>query len=219
MMQIERFVWDIVDSNSFLVTEKKDGQNHGLLIDAVDSPELYKRIDEFSSLFVILTHSHFDHIVGLNRIRELRPDCTVVATEQCSNNIGNKIKNLSSSAMTFLNFYEQGKKQDMYIAPFVCDPVDRTFRDYLQLNWFEYDIKLMAVHGHSNDGLIVKIGDILFSGDTLLHVPTITRFPSGSSKRFLEEDIRLIKKMDVETVYPGHGSPANLDLLLEINGY
>lgn len=149
----------------------------------------------------------------------MRPDCTVIATEQCSNNIGNKIKNLSSSAMAFLSFYEQGKKQDMYINPFVCDPADRTFRDYLQLNWFGHDVNMMAVHGHSDDGLIVKIGDILFSGDTLLHVPTITRFPSGSSKRFMEEDIPLIKKVDVETVYPGHGEPAKLESLLEKNCY
>lgn len=36
MVQIEQFVWEIVDSNSFLLTEEKDCLNHGILIDAVD---------------------------------------------------------------------------------------------------------------------------------------------------------------------------------------
>ena len=85
-MDIKQFVWEAVDSNSWLLTEG----GHGLLIDAVDSNELYTLISELESLTIILTHSHFDHIVGLNRIRDLKPDTTVIATELCSNNIGNK---------------------------------------------------------------------------------------------------------------------------------
>ena len=59
-MEIRQFIWDVVDSNSWLITEG----NNGLLIDAIDSKELYQEIMRLDYLTIILTHSHFDHIYG-----------------------------------------------------------------------------------------------------------------------------------------------------------
>lgn len=105
-MEIKQYVWDVVDSNSWLITEGTSG----LLIDAVDSRQLYERLETLDDLTVILTHSHFDHIVGLNRIRELKPQAKVIATKKCSEYVGNIYRNMSSSATAFMKFYEQGKK-------------------------------------------------------------------------------------------------------------
>ena len=214
-MDIKQFVWEAVDSNSWLLTEGE----HGLLIDAVDSNELYTSISELESLTIILTHSHFDHIVGLNQIRELKPDTTVIATELCSNNIGNKHRNMSSTADAFMTFYHEGENKDYKILPIICEPADRTFDNAYTFDWCGHEVNIMAVHGHSDDGLIVEMDNrILFSGDTLLSIPTVTRFPRGNSKRFWLEDMQMLMDMEhIEYVYPGHGQKGNIGEMLKAN--
>ena len=45
-----------------------------------------------------------------------------------------------------------------------------------------------------NSNLIAVVDNkFMFSGDTLLSIPTITRFRSGSTKLFWEEDIPKLK--------------------------
>jgi len=211
-MQITQYVWDVVDSNSWLITEN----NHGLLIDAVDNPELFETIQSLESLTIILTHCHFDHICGLNRIRKIRPDAKVIATELCSEYIGNKYRNMSSSADAFLAFYQQGKKRDTHINPFVCSTANICFEKELSLEWQGRQMLLYAVHGHSADGLVLNVnGKQLFSGDTLLETPTVTRLPGGNTRRFWREDIPLIISMKTETVFPGHGNKRNTAEMLQ----
>ena len=221
-MEIRQFVWDVVDSNSWLITEG----NNGLLIDAIDSKELYQEIMRLDSLTIILTHSHFDHIYGLNQIREIRSDAKVIATRLCSDYLGNIYKNMSSSATAFMVFYSGSN--DIEVDPITCSPADVVFDDEHEFMWCDHRIRLAAFHGHSADSLIAFIDDrMMFSGDTILPIPTITRFPSGSTKIFWEEDmprlraIRAIKAISTMdggmTVYPGHGDAGRLDEMIAVN--
>ncbi len=214
-MDINQFVWDAVDSNSWLITEGE----HGLLIDVVDSNELFKSIIELKSLTIILTHSHFDHIVGLDRIREIKTDTAVISTKICSDSIGNKHRNMSSAADAFMTFYHKGENKNYKIDPFICDPSSITFEDEFTFGWYGHHVDLMAVHGHSDDSLLVEVDNkLLFTGDTLLSVPTITRFPRGNSERFWLEDIPILKAKDnIELVYPGHGQMGKLYEMLKVN--
>ncbi len=212
-MEIKQFVWDVVDSNSWLITEER----HGLLVDVVDSEELYKALASLTSLTIILTHCHFDHITGLNRIRELRPDAKVISTKLCSENLGNIYKNMTSSATAFMVFYSG--RNNVEIEPFICDPADETFEEAFEFTWCGHQIELSAVHGHSTDSLIAVVdGKCIFSGDTILSIPTVTRFPSGSTVRFWEEDMVRLREMDGDIlVYPGHGEAGRLKDMLMVN--
>ncbi len=212
-MQIKQYVWDVVNANSWLITEENDG----LLIDAVDNRELYKEITKLSSLIVILTHCHFDHIIGLNRIREIQPNCIVIATERCSDHIGNVYRNMSSTADTFLAFYQKGKKSQQHIEAFTCHSADWIFDDELNCNWKSHSIRLFSVYGHSKDSLIAVLDNkFLFSGDTLLSIPTVTRLPGGSTRRFFGEDIPKLLSTKAETVFPGHGEKVLYEELLSV---
>ena len=200
-IDIQQYVWDTLDSNSWLIIEN----NSGLLVDAVENDDLCKTIMSLDGLTIILTHSHFDHVCGLNHIRQLRPDVKVIATQNCSFNIGNASKNLSSVANVFMSFH-RGGTFDGNVDPFVCAPVDESFEGTKILEWQGHKIELDSVYGHSNDGLIMIIDDkYLFSGDTILDVPTITRFPGGSTKEYKEKDIPLLKSKKMRLIYPGHG--------------
>lgn len=214
-MEIKQFVWDVVDSNSWLLVEN----GHGLLFDAIESEDLFGNIRDIDDLTVVLTHCHFDHIIGLNKLREIKPDLKVISTQLCSEYIGNPSKNTSNTATAFLGFYRSGKVTGDGITPFQCAPSDVTFSDEYSLDWYGHKIFLRSVKGHSADSLIAIADDkLLFSGDTLLPIPTLTRLRSGSTRAFWEEDIPMLREMkDIELVYPGHGKTGRLKEMLEIN--
>ena len=215
-MEIKQFAWDVVDSNSWLVVE--DG--HGLLVDAVDSQELYEEIAELKDLIIILTHCHFDHIVGLNKIRKLRPDTKVISTEKCSEYIGNVHRNMSATATMFVSFYDGDDKRNIEIEPFTCEKANDTFDVKKEFVWNGHKIVLEAVYGHGDDGLLVILdNEYLFSGDTLLGIPTVTRFPKGSTKRFCEEDVPKLRDLSesVIIVYPGHGGSGEITIMFSKN--
>lgn len=209
-MEIKLFTWDVVDSNSYLIAE----ENRGILIDAVDSDELITSLLSLDEVIVVLTHSHFDHIVGLNRIRSICKNVKLISTEKCSVNIGNKFRNMSSSATAFMTFYSG---MNVEIESFECAPADVTFDGTYSFLWGAHSVNLFAVYGHSDDGLVVLVEDRLFSGDTLLPIPTVTRFPRGNTERFWKEDIPLLRKFNVSEVYPGHGLQGNLADMLAVN--
>ena len=213
-MEIRQFAWDIVDSNSWLLTEG----DSGLLIDAVENDALFQAINSIDELTIILTHCHFDHIIGLNRIRSVHPKTTVIATSLCSEFIGSAVKNTSNMADAFLEFYLGGAKKDTGIKPFICNPADRIFEDEMTFDWQGHKVNLKAVHGHTSDSLVgIVDGRYLFSGDTLLSIPTVTRLRTGSTRRFFKEDIPVLESLNVETVFPGHGVSGNKEIMIETN--
>ena len=131
-IKIQWFTWDIVDTNSYLILE----ENNALIIDPVDSSDLFEAITDVDKTDVILTHSHFDHINGLNKLRSIRPGTRVIATSECSENIGSIYRNMSSAAEAFLTFYYQNKgiEADIRsmvadIGTFTCEPADLVFDD------------------------------------------------------------------------------------------
>ena len=125
---------------------------------------------------------------------------------------------MSNSAAAFLSFYEQGRNKGVRIEPFTCLPAEETFEEEKKLDWKGHEVRLSAFFGHSNDSLIAVVDDqYMFSGDTLLSIPTVTRLPKGNTKRFLEEDIPKLKALTADTVYPGHRKPGNRKEMLAIN--
>lgn len=214
-MEIKQFTWNVVDSNSWLIIEG----THGLLIDVVDEQLLYDTIDELEDLTIFLTHSHFDHIAGLNKIRERPPKTTVISTRKCSEYLGNIYRNMSSTATAFIKFYDGGKSRNIVIKPFTCNPADLMFEEEMRIEWCGHEAGLISMHGHSDDSMLVVIDrKNVFSGDTLLNIPTVTRFPTGSKFRFWDEDVPKINKIiDAETVYPGHGKSGKLKDMLAVN--
>ncbi len=216
---IEKYTWDLVDVNSYLISV----EDKAVLIDVVESDCLLEAVKNIKDLTVILTHCHYDHIYGLNKLREVKPDVKVCATDTCSDYIDDPTRNLSSISKVYMTFY---LKQDIDSMPdceikrrinavnmFSCAPCDITFEDEMTLDLNGHSIRLIRFFGHSNDSLVAILdGTIMFSGDVILGIPTITRMPKGSTRKFWNEDIpRLMEMTDtIELVYPGHGKPGKL---------
>lgn len=219
-IQFYQFVWQVINSNTFVICEN----NLLLIIDPIDSKELYKFLENqsYKRTLIILTHSHFDHISGLNKVRQIEPNCSVLASEECSLNIQDYKKNLSYYSNIICDFinYTTNNESETILFPFVCDSADKTFETELELEWAGHKLQLTEYRGHSKDSICcIMDGYYLFSGDTILPFPTVTQLPGGNRKRFWKEDIPKLKKLvsKIEMVFPGHGMPGNLEDMLKAN--
>ena len=214
--KIMRFKWDIMDSNSWLIVEN----DKGLLFDPVDSDDLFSAISSLNELVIVLTHCHFDHISGLNRIRKMHINTCVIATSECSNRIRNPQTNLSKIANSLLAFSKNSDKDEAAVSPFSCDAVDCIFDKKLDIFWNDHTLNLSEYNGHSKGSLCCVIDDVaLITGDTLMPSPTVTRLPGGDTKRFWVEDIPRLKSLAgiIQRVYPGHGEQGDLEKMIRIN--
>jgi len=213
---MQRFTWEILDANSWLLVEN----DCGLLFDPVDSSALYGAISGLKELLIVLTHCHFDHICGLNHIRNIRSDACVIATSACSERICRSSGNLSNIANVLMAFHKHNDRIEDIIDPFSCKAADRTFQKELDIEWQNHKLRLEEYNGHSRGGLCCEIdGSTLITGDTLLPIPTITRLPGGSTRAFWEEDMPRLTAMKerIKIVCPGHGEPGQIDEMLSIN--
>ncbi|MFV0555658.1 MAG: MBL fold metallo-hydrolase, partial [Lactovum sp.] len=71
-MEIKTFINQIADENSYLLTSDS---GHQLLIDPGSDLDYLLEITDLKA--VLLTHAHFDHILGLNILLEKYPQLAV----------------------------------------------------------------------------------------------------------------------------------------------
>ncbi|WP_409415525.1 MBL fold metallo-hydrolase [Flavobacterium sp. PS2] len=184
-----------IDSNCFVVYN--DLNSSCIIIDpgTEDCNELLLFLEKKNLVpeYIILTHEHFDHIWGVNKLLELF-DCKVVCAEKCLESIINKKKNLS----IFYNQigFEIPMTNNVLI---VSDEV---------LNLGKYSVQFKETPGHSQGSISFWINEMLFVGDVFIKdTKTVTKLPSGSKKE-LSETIYALKELFSNrniVVYPGHG--------------
>ena len=100
-----------------------------------------------------------------------------------------------------------GKEKKKRIKPFVCDGADIYFENTYVLCWADRIIEVLSTPGHSPGSVCIKVGRMLFTGDSLLEQGSMNRFPGGSEKTYQETTIPILRKMigEIDYIYPGHG--------------
>lgn len=149
--------------------------------------------EEFNSVSIIfLTHSHFDHIYGINRVIEYNRNVKVYTNEYGREMLLDAKKNLS--------FYHE--------TPFVISDPSRIV---VVNDGDEVDLgngltaKAIFTPGHNPSCITWLIGDALFTGDAYIPgIKTVTNLPGGN-KQQAKASIALIKTLaQSRTIYPGH---------------
>lgn len=209
-MEILSYDFYPIDSRMYLMREK----NKALVIDPCVSDEALQEMkkDKIDTILVLLTHEHYDHISGVNWLRENFSDVYVLCSLECAKALPKPSKNLS-------NFWEvlfvgkdketQEYVRNMNIKPYSCE-ADGIFVGEKALEWEGHSFFLRETPGHSLGSICIEMdGKALFSGDTLVTgYSTITRLPGGSKKTFAQMTLPYLKSLDEEfMVYPGHGEP------------
>lgn len=188
-------------SNMYLI---KGENQEAILFDVSDYSRVRNIIQEnkLKIKYVILSHGHFDHISGLNQLRQ-ENDCKVISTNSCSKVLGNPRKNLSRYKRIIWPDATDGLEV-------VCKEADITFESEMKIYWSKHEILIFQTKGHSDDSCCMMIEESLFSGDTILNnLYDIFRIPGADRDEFYRTTFLALKKImqlhPKMIVYPGHG--------------
>jgi hydroxyacylglutathione hydrolase len=104
--------------------------------------------------------------------------------------------------------------------PLINETETITLKDGDTLNLSGYDISVIDIPGHSDDSIVFKIRNILFTGD-VLSAGMIGSTTSSESKKMLQKGIikKLFSFKEDLIVFPGHGAPSTLDVEKKMNPY
>lgn len=200
-IKVERFINSRFTSNTFVLS--KEGAKDVWVIDPGDVSPVSEWMDmngKNEVKGVLLTHSHFDHIYGLNELLGIYPSCPVYVANEYGR----------------LALYDAKKNGSRYTEePFVLkeEANIKLMRDTLEL-WQGVSMSIINTIGHSPDSVCFLIDNLIFTGDTLIKdTRTVTKLKGGSVPD-LENTITMLRTEFQGrglTVMAGHGDSFELD--------
>ena len=194
-MVIRQVVNTVFNSCSYVLS----GGDASWIVDCGDVDLLLPLIDG-QLKGVMITHSHFDHIYGLNNLMALFPGIHVLTNEAGR-------EGLLSDKLNFSRYHE---------TPFILDVPENIeiIADGDYVNLFE-DVSAQAIYtpGHSPCSVTWQVGNVLFTGDSYIPgVRTVTNFPN-SDKRVAQLSREYILQLALQgQVYPGHPAQSEVEL-------
>jgi glyoxylase-like metal-dependent hydrolase (beta-lactamase superfamily II) len=193
--------------NTYFV--KDDSTGKGFIVDPggwnVQMKDQVLKMD-LDPQFIILTHGHADHIMGIEDLKRDFPDTKIVANENEREMLADTGFNMSSQFGL-----PSSIDADLWVKG----------GDHLMVG--DLDLEFIYTPGHSPGGMCIYIADegILFSGDTLFRASIgRTDFP-GCSFPELERSIheKLWILPDDTRVYPGHMDATTIGFEKEHNPF
>lgn len=192
MIKIEKFVLGPVGTNCYIVRNEENKEC--FLVDpAACPPELagYIKSEGLTVRAVVLTHGHFDHIMGLDGVTEAF-SVPVYAYK------GEK---------ELLEDAQMNSSATMLGRPYTFSGADYT-NDGQEMEIAGFQVRVIHTPGHTAGGCCYYIPEegVLFSGDTLFHASVgRTDLPTGSMGQLVRSIREKLFVLPDETkVYPGH---------------
>ena len=198
-MQIKRFTLGVAMTNLYVVSEN----GRGFIVDAVlasDDVCQYIKENNIKIDFILQTHTHYDHVLGLKYYKDLYNVDVYAASE------AREIANDPNYNLAF-------------DYPDLVVPIDKYLDDNELIS--DFDIRVLKTPGHSLDSTSYLIGDILFSGDTLFNLSIgRTDLPGGNYGQIISSIMEKLAKLAKDTkVYPGHGNSTTIGYELKNNPF
>lgn len=146
---------------------------------------------------VLLTHGHFDHIYGLNRLLNYYPDVPIYCNASCQAALVDDKVNMS-------RYHEQS---------FVLEHPDNIHLmdegDVIPLS-DDDAAQVFATPGHHPSCLSFLIGKHLFTGDAYIpETKVVTILPGGDKQQAARSVQRILQLAHRRIIYPGHGDAIN----------
>ncbi len=206
-IKIGRMVMGSIQTNCYFLY--REGSSETVVVDPGDhGAEIYKALQKngFTVTGILLTHGHFDHIWGLDALRDAanaaaeadgREPVPVYACEGERELLKDPDRNVSGQTGRPCSTYA-----DIYV------------KDGQELDLAGIKIKVIATPGHTEGGCCYYVAEagILVAGDTLFQESVgRTDFPTGSMSTLVRSvQEKLFVLPDETTVYPGHGDSTTI---------
>lgn len=196
-MKVEHYVVGVVGTNCYFAIN--EATKECLIIDPGDNADaLEEKIRQggLTPAAILLTHGHFDHIMGVEGLKEAF-QIPVYVHEDDEEML--RRSDLNAGAM---------------IGARVSVTADELLHDGDELNLAGMKIEVLHTPGHTPGGVCFYFPEeeVLFSGDTLFCESVgRTDLPGGSMgalMRSIKE--RVLKLPDLTVVYTGHGEPTQI---------
>ena len=189
-MRIETLVLGPLETNTYLVGAETDPAV--LVIDPAGEPERIRAgLRGRPVAAVLLTHGHFDHTGALGMFQGI----PVYIHPDDQGMLSDPVRSLAMMV------------GDTAARPTAAEPVGEG--DTLRIAGL--DVSVLHTPGHTPGSVTYRIGDVLFTGDTMFfHSYGRTDFPGGSPEQ-MKKSLRRLKSLPGDLrVCPGHGPETSL---------
>ena len=191
-----------MDNNCSLIIDEKTNQS--ALVDCNEfSQKMIDMIGDTNLKYILLTHGHFDHIIGVKSVKEKYGAQVVISKEDEP-----MLNSAKLSLAVFCNAPQNNVDADIIV------------KDGDEITLGKTKIKVMATPGHTSGSVCYIAENCIFSGDTLFYCSCgRTDFPSGSPEQ-MRSSLQKLKALDGDyKVYTGHNNLTTLDFERKNNPY
>ena len=191
-MILKTFIEGPIDANNYLIIDEKT--NDAVLIDCSSArPEFINAVKDsgVNLKYILLTHGHFDHLLGVDKFKEVFGVETYVSEDDME-----QVRLVPDMMQMFAG-----------MVPVNISEINHFVQDGDEFVIGDTKIKAISTPGHTKGGMCYLIGDKLFSGDTLFQ-SSVGRcdLPGGSLKNITDSiKNKLFTLPDETEVFPGHG--------------
>jgi hydroxyacylglutathione hydrolase len=193
-MILKRLPTGMLSSNCYILGDNREG----VVIDAgADTGEIMAAVAStgLKIKYIILTHAHIDHIVSMDSLR-VKTGAKVLVHEKDAAALED---NMVNGAAAFGVGITLGNSD-----------VNVKDGDTVEVG----GLKLEIIHtpGHSPGSMCIKVGDSLFTGDTLFRTSIgRTDLPGGNYGEIMNSLKNKLMRLDEDIkVYPGHGGSTTI---------
>ena len=208
-MRIDKFDYNDIEelyANTYVVS---DNLGNAIIIDPSkddDSLVNFVKKNNFTLKAILLTHGHYDHLRGVNKLLETF-DVPLYISEEDKEFLINPYLNLSIS-------------ED---EPITVSKTPLIVKDNDELNLLNEEvIKVITTPFHTSGSVCYYFinNKYLFSGDTLFKLSIGRDDLPGALPFKRRESLNKLKALPKEAkIYPGHGSNSVLDIELKLNRF
>jgi len=195
-MKMKSYIAGPIDANNYLLWDEKSKE--AVLIDCSEyKEEILSEIkkNDLRVKYILLTHGHFDHVLGLNEMN-------IKLKAKAGVNKGDVI--MLENINEFARFFS--------FPPVEIPKYDFWVDNSSELDFGGIKIKVLETPGHTEGGVCYLIENKLFSGDTLFRdCIGRTDLFGGNFEKIQKSLKNVIFKLDDNIkVFPGHGESTTI---------
>lgn len=210
-MNVIRIPTGPLGTNTYIVHSDNadiDGRIPCVVIDPAASMPVLKTLEEkgLKCTHILLTHGHFDHIMGVKKLRDAEDAKVFIHAADAAALSGGE------GSLAFM--------AGAYVQP--CE-VDRRLSDGDEFTAAGIDFRVIATPGHTPGGVcyLIESEKTVFTGDTLFRLSVGRTDLAGGDGEQLYESIlyRLFSLQGDYRLLPGHEGESTLDYERKHNPY